>query len=183
MFFQHYCWTTVSQPCQKEQQLSLPCKLIIKVHFSELLQQQIHQISSWNYRGWGSAWAPPVSPKQFGEALRAETWDKPGYKPREMIFLLQSCSGSNLCTDFFFSSQFSLCSDVQMCWKGMWRNAASPPTPVSTTSPFSSSAGTVRAQGSSNPHRLMPLSTQEQLCHPQPSRTGNVQQPQSLQNS
>ncbi|KAM6247110.1 cell cycle checkpoint control protein RAD9B isoform 2-T3 [Porphyrio hochstetteri] len=30
MFFQHYCWTTVSQPCQKEKQLSLPCKLIIK---------------------------------------------------------------------------------------------------------------------------------------------------------
>lgn len=105
MFFQHYCWTTVSQPCQKEQQLSLPCKLIIKVPFSELLQQQIHQISSWNYRGWGSAWAPPVSPKQFGEALRAETWDKPGYKPRERIFLLQSCSGSNLCTDFFFFFQ------------------------------------------------------------------------------
>ncbi|NWS85612.1 RAD9B protein, partial [Toxostoma redivivum] len=33
MFFQHYCWTAVSQPCQKEKQLSLPCKLIIKVHF------------------------------------------------------------------------------------------------------------------------------------------------------
>ncbi|NXO29421.1 RAD9B protein, partial [Cisticola juncidis] len=30
MFFQHYCWTAVSQPCQQEQQLSLPCKLIIK---------------------------------------------------------------------------------------------------------------------------------------------------------
>ncbi|NWS75439.1 RAD9B protein, partial [Crotophaga sulcirostris] len=30
MFFQHYCWTTVSQPRQKEKQLSLPCKLIIK---------------------------------------------------------------------------------------------------------------------------------------------------------
>ncbi|NXW39966.1 RAD9B protein, partial [Nyctiprogne leucopyga] len=30
MFFQHYCWTAVSQPCQKEKQLSLPCKLIIK---------------------------------------------------------------------------------------------------------------------------------------------------------
>uniref|UniRef100_A0A8C3UTM1 Uncharacterized protein n=1 Tax=Catharus ustulatus TaxID=91951 RepID=A0A8C3UTM1_CATUS len=30
MFFQHYCWTAVSQPCHKEQQLSLPCKLIIK---------------------------------------------------------------------------------------------------------------------------------------------------------
>ncbi|NXK26707.1 RAD9B protein, partial [Arenaria interpres] len=30
MFFQHYRWTTVSQPCQKEKQLSLPCKLIIK---------------------------------------------------------------------------------------------------------------------------------------------------------
>ncbi|KFQ01464.1 Cell cycle checkpoint control protein RAD9B, partial [Leptosomus discolor] len=30
MFFQHYCWTVVSQPCQKEKQLSLPCKLIIK---------------------------------------------------------------------------------------------------------------------------------------------------------
>ncbi|NXP59916.1 RAD9B protein, partial [Chloropsis cyanopogon] len=30
MFFQHYCWTAVSQPCQKEQQLPLPCKLIIK---------------------------------------------------------------------------------------------------------------------------------------------------------
>ncbi|NXR88535.1 RAD9B protein, partial [Hypocryptadius cinnamomeus] len=33
MFFQHYCWTAVPQPCQKEKQLSLPCKLIIKVHF------------------------------------------------------------------------------------------------------------------------------------------------------
>ncbi|NXG55890.1 RAD9B protein, partial [Hemiprocne comata] len=30
MFFQHYCWTAVSQPCQKEKQFSLPCKLIIK---------------------------------------------------------------------------------------------------------------------------------------------------------
>ncbi|XP_035196373.1 cell cycle checkpoint control protein RAD9B isoform X6 [Oxyura jamaicensis] len=30
MFFQHYCWTAVSQPCQKEKQLSLPCKLFIK---------------------------------------------------------------------------------------------------------------------------------------------------------
>ncbi|NWS06348.1 RAD9B protein, partial [Motacilla alba] len=30
MFFQHYCWTAVPQPCQKEKQLSLPCKLIIK---------------------------------------------------------------------------------------------------------------------------------------------------------
>ncbi|XP_053938839.1 cell cycle checkpoint control protein RAD9B isoform X2 [Cuculus canorus] len=30
MFFQHYCWTAVSQPHQKEKQLSLPCKLIIK---------------------------------------------------------------------------------------------------------------------------------------------------------
>ncbi|NWZ50882.1 RAD9B protein, partial [Haliaeetus albicilla] len=30
MFFQHYCWRAVSQPCQKEKQLSLPCKLIIK---------------------------------------------------------------------------------------------------------------------------------------------------------
>ncbi|KAM6052132.1 cell cycle checkpoint control protein RAD9B [Chlamydotis macqueenii] len=30
MFFQHYCWTAASQPCQKEKQLSLPCKLIIK---------------------------------------------------------------------------------------------------------------------------------------------------------
>uniref|UniRef100_A0A663MP62 Cell cycle checkpoint control protein RAD9A n=1 Tax=Athene cunicularia TaxID=194338 RepID=A0A663MP62_ATHCN len=30
MFFQHYCWTAVSQPRQKEKQLSLPCKLIIK---------------------------------------------------------------------------------------------------------------------------------------------------------
>ncbi|NXJ60486.1 RAD9B protein, partial [Rostratula benghalensis] len=30
MFFQHYRWTAVSQPCQKEKQLSLPCKLIIK---------------------------------------------------------------------------------------------------------------------------------------------------------
>uniref|UniRef100_A0A8D2M4X7 Cell cycle checkpoint control protein RAD9A n=1 Tax=Zonotrichia albicollis TaxID=44394 RepID=A0A8D2M4X7_ZONAL len=30
MFFQHYCWTAGTQPCQKEKQLSLPCKLIIK---------------------------------------------------------------------------------------------------------------------------------------------------------
>ncbi|NXN43581.1 RAD9B protein, partial [Rhinoptilus africanus] len=30
MFFQHYCWTAVSQPRQNEKQLSLPCKLIIK---------------------------------------------------------------------------------------------------------------------------------------------------------
>ncbi|XP_077044189.1 LOW QUALITY PROTEIN: cell cycle checkpoint control protein RAD9B [Agelaius phoeniceus] len=30
MFFQHYCWTAGSQPCQKEKQPSLPCKLIIK---------------------------------------------------------------------------------------------------------------------------------------------------------
>ncbi|PKU31908.1 hypothetical protein llap_17790 [Limosa lapponica baueri] len=30
VFFQHYHWTAVSQPCQKEKQLSLPCKLIIK---------------------------------------------------------------------------------------------------------------------------------------------------------
>ncbi|XP_065707716.1 cell cycle checkpoint control protein RAD9B isoform X1 [Patagioenas fasciata] len=30
MFFQHYCWAAVSQPCQKEKQFSLPCKLIIK---------------------------------------------------------------------------------------------------------------------------------------------------------
>ncbi|NWH47029.1 RAD9B protein, partial [Fregata magnificens] len=30
MFFQHYCWTAVSQPFQKGKQLSLPCKLIIK---------------------------------------------------------------------------------------------------------------------------------------------------------
>ncbi|NWV62830.1 RAD9B protein, partial [Malurus elegans] len=29
MFFQQYCWTAVSQPCQ-EKQLALPCKLIIK---------------------------------------------------------------------------------------------------------------------------------------------------------
>ncbi|KFV01116.1 Cell cycle checkpoint control protein RAD9B, partial [Pterocles gutturalis] len=29
-FFQHYCWTAVAQPRQKEKQLSLPCKLIIK---------------------------------------------------------------------------------------------------------------------------------------------------------
>ncbi|NWY73760.1 RAD9B protein, partial [Erithacus rubecula] len=30
MFFQHYCCTAMSQPCQKEKELSLPCKLIIK---------------------------------------------------------------------------------------------------------------------------------------------------------
>ncbi|NXP48747.1 RAD9B protein, partial [Heliornis fulica] len=30
MFFQHYRWTVGAQPCQKEKQLSLPCKLIIK---------------------------------------------------------------------------------------------------------------------------------------------------------
>ncbi|XP_030316544.1 cell cycle checkpoint control protein RAD9B [Calypte anna] len=30
MFFQHYCWTAAAQPCQKEKQLSLSCKLIIK---------------------------------------------------------------------------------------------------------------------------------------------------------
>ncbi|NXT70344.1 RAD9B protein, partial [Chaetops frenatus] len=30
MFFQHYCWTAVSQPCQKEKELSLPCKLMRK---------------------------------------------------------------------------------------------------------------------------------------------------------
>uniref|UniRef100_A0A8C5UGI6 Cell cycle checkpoint control protein RAD9A n=1 Tax=Malurus cyaneus samueli TaxID=2593467 RepID=A0A8C5UGI6_9PASS len=36
MFFQQYCWTAVSQPCQ-EKQLALPCKLIIKVHFNEML--------------------------------------------------------------------------------------------------------------------------------------------------
>ncbi|NWU93458.1 RAD9B protein, partial [Upupa epops] len=30
VFFQHYCGTAASQPCQKEKQLSLPCKLIIK---------------------------------------------------------------------------------------------------------------------------------------------------------
>ncbi|KFV76764.1 Cell cycle checkpoint control protein RAD9B, partial [Struthio camelus australis] len=30
MFFQHYCWTAVSESCQKEKQLPLPCKLIIK---------------------------------------------------------------------------------------------------------------------------------------------------------
>ncbi|NWI27283.1 RAD9B protein, partial [Sula dactylatra] len=30
MFFQHYCCTAVPQPCQKEKQLSVPCKLIIK---------------------------------------------------------------------------------------------------------------------------------------------------------
>ncbi|XP_064024305.1 cell cycle checkpoint control protein RAD9B [Pogoniulus pusillus] len=30
MFFQHYCWTAVSQPCQKEKQLSVTCKLVIK---------------------------------------------------------------------------------------------------------------------------------------------------------
>ncbi|XP_042685198.1 cell cycle checkpoint control protein RAD9B isoform X2 [Centrocercus urophasianus] len=30
MFFQHYCCTAAPQPCQKEKQLSLACKLIIK---------------------------------------------------------------------------------------------------------------------------------------------------------
>lgn len=50
-------------------------------------QQQINAISSWNYSGWGSAWALPVSPEQFGEALRAAAWDKPGYKPREIVFI------------------------------------------------------------------------------------------------
>ncbi|NXN15797.1 RAD9B protein, partial [Indicator maculatus] len=30
MFFQHYCWTAVSQPCQKEKRLSVTCKLVIK---------------------------------------------------------------------------------------------------------------------------------------------------------
>ncbi|NXF98298.1 RAD9B protein, partial [Eubucco bourcierii] len=30
MFFQHYCWTAVSQPCQKKKQLSVTCKLVIK---------------------------------------------------------------------------------------------------------------------------------------------------------
>ncbi|NXP89328.1 RAD9B protein, partial [Passerina amoena] len=30
MFFQHYCWAAGTQPCQKEKQLSLPCKLVIK---------------------------------------------------------------------------------------------------------------------------------------------------------
>ncbi|XP_037231416.1 cell cycle checkpoint control protein RAD9B isoform X4 [Falco rusticolus] len=30
MFFQHYCWTAVSQPCQKKKQLFHPYKLIIK---------------------------------------------------------------------------------------------------------------------------------------------------------
>ncbi|NXX20337.1 RAD9B protein, partial [Podargus strigoides] len=30
MFFQHYCWTSGSQPRQKGKQFSLPCKLIIK---------------------------------------------------------------------------------------------------------------------------------------------------------
>ncbi|NXK32621.1 RAD9B protein, partial [Piprites chloris] len=30
MFFQHYCWTAVSDPCHKEKPLSLPCKLIVK---------------------------------------------------------------------------------------------------------------------------------------------------------
>ncbi|XP_031448417.1 cell cycle checkpoint control protein RAD9B isoform X2 [Phasianus colchicus] len=30
MFFQHYCSTAAPQPCQKEKQLSLACKLIIK---------------------------------------------------------------------------------------------------------------------------------------------------------
>ncbi|XP_025897584.1 cell cycle checkpoint control protein RAD9B [Nothoprocta perdicaria] len=30
MFFQHYCWAAVSESCQKEKSLPLPCKLIIK---------------------------------------------------------------------------------------------------------------------------------------------------------
>ncbi|NWX85923.1 RAD9B protein, partial [Nothoprocta pentlandii] len=30
MFFQHYCWAAVSESCQKEKPLPLPCKLIIK---------------------------------------------------------------------------------------------------------------------------------------------------------
>ncbi|XP_030356670.1 cell cycle checkpoint control protein RAD9B isoform X3 [Strigops habroptila] len=30
MFFQHYCWTALPQPRQKEKQLSPPCKVIIK---------------------------------------------------------------------------------------------------------------------------------------------------------
>ncbi|XP_025914652.1 cell cycle checkpoint control protein RAD9B [Apteryx rowi] len=30
MFFQHYCWTAGSKSCQREKQLPLPCKLIIK---------------------------------------------------------------------------------------------------------------------------------------------------------
>ncbi|NXA03961.1 RAD9B protein, partial [Sapayoa aenigma] len=30
MFFQHYCCTAVSEPCGKEKQLPLPCKLVIK---------------------------------------------------------------------------------------------------------------------------------------------------------
>ncbi|NWU75315.1 RAD9B protein, partial [Onychorhynchus coronatus] len=30
MFFQHYCWRAVSDPCHKEKPLSLPCKLIVK---------------------------------------------------------------------------------------------------------------------------------------------------------
>ncbi|NWU15261.1 RAD9B protein, partial [Cephalopterus ornatus] len=30
MFFQHYCWTATPDPCLKEKQLSLPCKLVIK---------------------------------------------------------------------------------------------------------------------------------------------------------
>ncbi|KFV77318.1 Cell cycle checkpoint control protein RAD9B, partial [Dryobates pubescens] len=30
MFFQHYCWAAVSQPCQKEKRLSVTCKLVIK---------------------------------------------------------------------------------------------------------------------------------------------------------
>ncbi|XP_010220494.1 PREDICTED: cell cycle checkpoint control protein RAD9B [Tinamus guttatus] len=30
VFFQHYCWAAVSESCQKEKQLPLPCKLIIK---------------------------------------------------------------------------------------------------------------------------------------------------------
>ncbi|XP_051641812.1 cell cycle checkpoint control protein RAD9B isoform X3 [Manacus candei] len=30
MFFQHYCWAAVSDPCHKEKESSLPCKLIVK---------------------------------------------------------------------------------------------------------------------------------------------------------
>ncbi|NXM65475.1 RAD9B protein, partial [Serilophus lunatus] len=30
MFFQHYCWTAVPEPCQMEKHLSFPCKLIVK---------------------------------------------------------------------------------------------------------------------------------------------------------
>ncbi|XP_009076845.1 PREDICTED: cell cycle checkpoint control protein RAD9B, partial [Acanthisitta chloris] len=30
MFFQHYCWTAVPEACQKEKQLSLPSKLLVK---------------------------------------------------------------------------------------------------------------------------------------------------------